>query len=371
MFSLLWMCDLAWARSAPEFIEGVRALPMTLRAGGAEIKGYRFLNAQGVPNTGKAILFTHGLHSNLHEFEPLIEEKMKLGYDCYAFNFRGHGNADEKSIVTDYHEGDYGFEKMAEEDFPAIVKAVREMNGGKIVIIGHSMGGMVPRASMALGLVGPNEIDSMVLIGSPPHFRSKITALPFGVEKLLVRRILSGSGQEPFSIVDEFHDFEKTMDMIYLVNPLYWLMKAGLDTQWTLLKDIFYMLGIHDSRWSDRSRTESIPKDIMRSFVRYQEHYPYEDMQIAVPTLYIVGDKDVLVKAKDVVETAQIQSKEAGYWFVTLKGVGHISLVAPAALRVYQEALQKFLDAPTSLGQANQTHLEGIPGFCERFLLGA
>jgi pimeloyl-ACP methyl ester carboxylesterase len=371
LFSLLCVCELTWARSAPDFIDGVQGIPLTVQAGGAQIKGYRFLNSTGVPNMGKAILFMHGVHSNLHEFELLIEEKMKLGYDCYAFNFRGHGNGVEKSIVGDYHEGDYGFQKMVEEDFPAIMKAVREMNGGKIVIIGHSMGGMVPRASMALGLVGSDEIDSMVLIGSPPHFRSKITVLPFGVEKILIRRIMSGSGQDPFSVTEEFHNFEKTMDAINLINPLYWLMKVGLDSQWTFLKDVFYILGIHDSRWSGRSRTESIPKDIMRSFVSFQENYPYEDMRISVPTLYIVGDKDVLVNAKDAVATAKLQSEEAGYWFVMLKGVGHISLVTPAALKIYRDALEKFLESPTSLGEPNQTFLEGVPGICERFLLGA
>ena len=297
----------------------------------------------------------------------MIAEQMALGFDCYAFNFRGHGNEEEKSTVIEYHEGDYSFQKMAEVDFPTMIKTVRQSSGQKVTVIGHSMGGMVPRASIALGLIDPNDLEAMVLLGSPPHLRTKPGGLVSVMEKRLLKRIFSGSGQDPISILDALHELEETMDLIHLINPAYWLTKLGLETHWEILNDVIYMLGIHDTHWSARSRTKFVPKDIMRSFANFQDSYPYEDMKISAPTLYIMGEKDALVKANDIIEAAKSQSSEAGYWLMTLKGVGHVSLVVPGVLKKYQESLQKFLEKPESIGPANETHLVSK---CSGLLIG-
>lgn len=357
VFSFVSTAVFAKTPIAP-FIDGVRARPLTVHAENVNIEGYRFLNADGEPNHGKAILFTHGLHSSLHEFEYLIKEKMALGYDCYAFNFRGHGNGDEKSRVIQYHEGDYRFDNIAEIDFPSILKTVHEMSGHKVIVIGHSMGGMVPRASIALGTIDQRDIESMVLIGSPPHFRTKMTIFPPHVVEFIKQQVYAGSGQDRLSTLDLLHEFEANMDFVNLMNPFYWVVKFGLDMSW-------------GTAWSRRAHSDSIPKDIVRSFIAFQDHYPYEDVKIDVPTLYVIGQRDVLVRADEIMEAAKIQSRDGGYWFVTLKGVGHLSLVSPSALNLYKKDLQDFLDRPANIGPANETHHQHTPGICQRFLLGA
>lgn len=365
----------AFAKTSVGFTKDILAQPMPIEEGNVRLQGYRFLNANGEPNTGDPVIIPHGLHSNLHEFEHLVKLLMSLGFDCFAFNSLGHGNGDEKSVVLDYHEGDYSFEALAITDFPLTVKAVYRLTGKKIHIIGHSMGGMIPRASMALGSVDQNMIKSMVLIGSPPHFRTKSSLIPESVLKIIKNRIFSGSGQDKFSVLDAFHDLETSMDLVNLINPAYWLAKFVLETNWGLLQDVVEMLGVHESSWAARARTKFIPKDIMRSFANYQDHYPYEEVKLDVPTLYIMGDSDVLVKESDVVESAQVQSRQGGFWFYTLKGVGHLSLVAPPAIKLYSETLKKFLMAPESVGPANETHLKGRPSpsfnICRGILLGA
>ena len=361
----------AFARDTSHFIPNLNALPLTIDADNVKIKGFRFLNKNGEPNHGKFVLFTHGLHSNLHEFEHMVRAKMAEGYDCYAFNFRGHGNSNEKSTVIDYHEGDYSFERMADTDFPAMLNLVRRMNGQKGFIIGHSMGGMVPRASIAKGLVDQSQIEGMVLLGSPPHFRNQFNLLPPSLLDRFLTGLYAGSGRDPFSIAAALHKYEADLDFMNMANPVYWLMKMGLTKQWSILKDVIEALGFYDGHWATRAMTNQIPKDIMRSFATYQTEYPYEDVKLAMPVLYIMGEKDILVKMEDIMETAKAQSKNSGYWFITLKGVGHLSLIAPAAFESYRESLRLFMDAPASIGPANLTHIENNLGFCSRLLLGA
>ena len=150
------------------FARGLNFERLRLTAGDATLHGVRYLNTSGQPNAGKWIIFTHGLGSNFHEFEYLlIPLFMAAGYDCFAFNFRGHGNAGERSLVQNYTDGAYRLEKMAEEDFPAMVREVQRLRGGqKGIIVGHSMGGMNPRAAFALGRVDQSQIESMVLLAA-------------------------------------------------------------------------------------------------------------------------------------------------------------------------------------------------------------
>lgn len=353
IISIVIASPFAFARQP--FIGTIQMQQIPLDVPNADIKFYRFLDKNGEPNHGKPDLLPHGLFSNTHEFEAMVAEKMALGHDVYAGNFRGHGDGKEKSTVINYQEGDYSFLKMAEEDFPAMLKKVREISGQKVTIIGHSMGGMVPRASIALGTVDQNDIESMVLIGSPPHFRSKNSFLPSVIEEPLMKMILAGSGKDPFSIMDIF-ELERRLDMVNVANPVYWIAKFGIGTSFDIMHEAV-SFWIHDSRWAHRARTKQVPKDILRSFVEYQKHYPFEDVKLTVPTLYIMGESDAIVRANDIRDHAPVQSQEAGYWMITLRGVGHISLVAPDVIKAYKGPLQKFMDDPHSIGPANETHI--------------
>lgn len=357
-----------FAQESSHFITGVQGEHLIVEENGVRLHGYRFLNVNGQPNTGKFIVFTHGLHSNLHEFEHLVKEKMAQGYDCYAFNFRGHGNGSEESIVLNYQEGDYGFEKMAREDLPLIMKKVRSLSQQSGHIIGHSMGGMVPRAAVALGLLDTTDIDSFVLIGSPPHFRRQLPLLNSRLAQKLENHLQSGSGDERTGLVDVIASIEDKIDILNTINPFYWMLKANLLFHIELIKNFTHTSGLMDTQWAKRAATQRIPKDIWRSFAGFQKSYDYEHMTIPVPTLYLVGEQDLLVNKNDIEATAKVQSREAGFSLVNLKGVGHLSLVAPQALKFYRDILTDFLMNPKS--QANKERFNRKPSLCARWLLG-
>lgn len=362
----------AFGLNSQAFIDGLGAQPMTVEADNVRLKGFRFLNADGRPNSGKYILFTHGLHSNLHEFEYMVREKMAQGFDCYAFNFRGHGNGQEFSSIVEYHDGDYGFEKMAAIDFPAILAAVKRSSGKPGFIIGHSMGGMVPRAALVLGSADFSDVEGMVLIGSPPHFRANSNSILLNspLLSLLRAKIFNGPGDKRISGTDILSDIESKSDFLNLWNPAYWIAKEWVRIHLGLLKDLAKLGKIHDHDWARRAMTASIPKDILRSFAKFQEDYPYENANIPMPALYIAGENDLLVRATDIVATAAIQSRNSPYKIIRLKGVGHLSLVAPRALPYYEAVLKSFLDHPLNLISLDASIIEFSPSLCERALLG-
>lgn len=317
----------------------ISAERMTLQGDNVQIEGVRYKNSEGQYNTGEWIYFPHGLDSNYHAFRYVIPILVEAGYDCYAFNFRGHGNGDERSKVLDYREGDYEMEQMAKIDLPLIIKKIQELNPNKGHIVGHSMGGMVPRAAIKLGTLDQSILKSIVLLGSPPHFRSQglIESL---IAPLLQNSLFRGAGNEDVGMSGMSAALESMVDTLNILNPLYFLIKDSM----TRIK-----------QWQRDAMSRVVPKDILRSFARFKSNYPYEDVTLDVPALYIMGDQDILVRSTDIVETAKVQSKDAGYWLMRLKGVGHLSLVAPPAIAQYAQELLRFLKNPHDIGQKNET----------------
>lgn len=329
---------------------------VSLNGDNVRIEGVRFQNAEGGFNNGPWVLLTHGLHSNFHEFQHLVPILMAAGYDCYAFNFRGHGNGNERSHVLEYFEGGYELEHMAQTDLALMLEHIRNFNRHRGHIIGHSMGGMVPRAAIAMNSLDQSRLASMVLLGSPPHFRSQ-SLMQKLLGPILESEVFRGAGNENMSLGRFGRALETIVDVMNLFNPVHYWIKGAVED-------------VMGHEWQRKAMTEFVPKDILRSFAKFTKQYPYEDVRLQVPALYIMGDRDVLVKDSDIVETAKVQSGTAGYWFMKLKGVGHLSLVASPVAVEYGRQLLQFLSHPEAIGPKNQTAIEFRPvSGCQAYLV--
>ena len=310
---------------AVDFHDLVKTKLVITKVPGLEIHGVRFGSADHAIDPKKpALIFTHGLESNYHEFESLIPKFVEQGYDCYAYNFRGHGNGTERSTVEPYSEGDYKFEHLADVDLPLMIEQIQSLHPGAVKLIGHSMGGMVPRAAFHRGSISPREISSMILIGSPAHFKTSASKSdPLFMQWHLRNYLFLGSGKEPLLNMEHART---AMRLTNFLGPLAWagnyLIASSMKA--IMAKELGPLAHTPDRQnWSKRAMSDLTPKDIFRSFADFQIEYPYDSVAIPVPILHIVGDKDTLAPANDIIESASVQSEKAGYWAIRVKQIGH------------------------------------------------
>jgi pimeloyl-ACP methyl ester carboxylesterase len=321
--------------------------PLEVNAENITLKGVRFLNPDGSPVRGPKILLAHGLTSNFHEFEALAAFLARKGFDCYAFNFRGHGNDDERSAVTAYHRGDYSFDKMWEIDFPAMLKYVGGENSEPVTIIGHSMGGMVPRAALAEGTVQPAQFRNLMMLGSPSlfnHAKMPWDFLPF--LNLHEIPLWFGSGEGTLlggNAVKQFQDLMTGLKtsciganfIASLCSPLVERLSRGLVRGENFSSE---------DDWKDRAMSSSVPKDIFRSFANFRSRgFKYADARVPVPVLHIAGSDDRLAPWEDIHQQTKIQSANGSWETILIDGVSHLDLVAARVIKVYKADMIDFI----------------------------
>jgi len=128
--------------------------------------------------TGPPVLIIHGISSN-HRFWDLTEiHSLPViladeGFDAWALDLRGHGEAMEKGDGTPQRHGwtvdDYG-----RHDVHAAIRHIQVETGhDRIAVVGHSMGGMVVAAYHAAH--GDDALSALVVVGSPLLFDQKTT----------------------------------------------------------------------------------------------------------------------------------------------------------------------------------------------------
>lgn len=374
---LFYLLTFAVSGFSQNFGSTLTAAPLVISAGPATLHGIHVLNRDGQANRGPGVLLVHGLMSNFYEFQALAQELMAKGYDCYAFNWRGHGNGLERSTLSHYRDGDYGVRMMAEEDFPAMLAHVAEKTGGPVQVFGHSMGGMVPRWSLQLGKVPATQLRSLILFGSPAQFK-KGQSLPWlaGMPSifklwiewstgtvLLRQMIWSGSGAElinpldPLGLRPSFQSFVALADATNLYNGFYWAGKAMIASMWDFsLRAVVMKQNLdHLGEELKEAFTSGIPKDVLRSFD--QDLDPFAGLQIPVPSLHVMAEEDGLAPWQEIAGSARRQGHRAGQWQLLAKNVSHVDMVATTTLRRMMPTILEFMKDPHSLGPANQTRM--------------
>ncbi|RAU21334.1 alpha/beta hydrolase [Paramagnetospirillum kuznetsovii] len=105
------------------------------------------------PPARPPILFVHGSYCGAwvwaEKFMPFFA---KAGFACHAVSLRGHGDS----------EGRYDHASL--DDYVSDVRRAMDHIGGRCILIGHSMGGLVAQHVMA----GESDVEAAVLLSSVP-----------------------------------------------------------------------------------------------------------------------------------------------------------------------------------------------------------
>jgi len=97
----------------------------------------------------KTIIFIHGVGSYLRAWERNVEV-LRENYRCIAIDLPGYGKSSKQP-----HSGTMSF-------YAGVInELVEQLNLGKVVIAGHSMGGQI---AMTTALLYPDIIESLVLV---------------------------------------------------------------------------------------------------------------------------------------------------------------------------------------------------------------
>ena len=141
--------------------------------GSRDVKIYYKVNKVDEPKG--AVVFVHGICEHLGRYEHLMEAFLKQGYNVYRYDARGHGKSDGvRGDLVDFD--DYL------DDLDIFVGMIhRENKGLKLIMVGHSMGGLV---STAYVCKYPDKIDLLAISGAAnvcPNSAKAIKFLPYNI----------------------------------------------------------------------------------------------------------------------------------------------------------------------------------------------
>ena len=143
-------CTQNWYRDKPQPVYGLRALP--LRA--------------NVPSE-RLVVFVHGLNSRPEDLGGLIAEFERAGHWCATFRYPNDQRiADSASLLSkELHE-------LRQRD------PLRQ-----VVLIAHSMGGLVVREAVENGKLDPGNVERLILI-TPPNHGSRLAEIAISLDIL-------------------------------------------------------------------------------------------------------------------------------------------------------------------------------------------
>jgi alpha-beta hydrolase superfamily lysophospholipase len=142
------------------------------------------------------VLLLHGLGEHVGRYEHVAAAINAAGFDVFAFDQRGHGRSEGA-------RGDTPSATARLEDVALAIDALRSSAAGPLLLLGHSLGGMVAARFVAGWLEAPRpawwrEVDGLVL--SSPALAAEMTAaqrLLLAVAGRLAPHLAVGNGLQP------------------------------------------------------------------------------------------------------------------------------------------------------------------------------
>lgn len=123
-----------------------------------------------VENPKANVVIVHGIFEHLDRYDYLVSMLNKQGYNVYRYDARGHGRS----------QGDRGDVKRFEHfllDLDCYITLIKNEHPNlKLVLLGHSMGGLV---ATSYASYMPNKIDYLVLSGACNKTPKQAKALRF------------------------------------------------------------------------------------------------------------------------------------------------------------------------------------------------
>jgi pimeloyl-ACP methyl ester carboxylesterase len=113
----------------------------------------------GGPTDAPTVLFLHGSGQTRQSWSRALGEAIKRGYRAISLDLRGHGDSDWSP------DGLYGLDR-----FTADVREVIKQIGGKPVLVGASLGGLI---SIPIASAVPQEAEALVLVDVTPRIEMK------------------------------------------------------------------------------------------------------------------------------------------------------------------------------------------------------
>ncbi len=105
------------------------------------------------------VLIVHGLGEHIGRYDHVAAQLLRCGRNVVGYDQRGHGTSDGK-------RGRLKHSDDLLRDLAVVIDAVRARHPGPLVLLGHSMGGLVAARMVAGGLESP-----------PPAWHRKVDAL--------------------------------------------------------------------------------------------------------------------------------------------------------------------------------------------------
>lgn len=141
-----------------------------------------------VKNPKACIVIVHGIFEHLDRYDYIVEKLNNENYSVYRYDARGHGRS----------EGIKGDLKRFEDfllDLDIYIELVKKENPGKkIVLLGHSMGGLV---ASAYACAFNKKIDLLALSGAcnkTPSVAKILRFMPNFITKMVIYNNKLGNG---------------------------------------------------------------------------------------------------------------------------------------------------------------------------------
>ena len=129
-----------------------------------------FYSVDKVEEPKAAVVFVHGICEHLGRYAYIKEKFIKENYNVYRYDARGHGKSEgRRGYLEDFD--DYL------EDLNLFVDMVKNENKGlKLILVGHSMGGLVATAYTSRC---PDKVDLLAISGGANRCPKSAKALKF------------------------------------------------------------------------------------------------------------------------------------------------------------------------------------------------
>jgi predicted alpha/beta hydrolase len=194
----------------------------------------RFIEPSNAKKSPGVVVLSHAMFARKSEFfrAGFADAFAAAGFGVCAFDFRGHGDSGTPQGSTS--SGETSYDDMVARDLPEVVACARERTRGRVVVVGHSLGGHAAVASAALGLL---DADAIIGIGANVWLRRFEPSLTRWTEKQL-------AGRSALAVVDRVKKF-----------PARALRMGSDDASATMIRSIFRP--VHTGAWtSDDGRID-------------------------------------------------------------------------------------------------------------------
>lgn len=127
-----------------------------------------YTKVNDVQEAKATIIIVHGVAEHLDRYDEITGYLNDNGYNVVRYDQRGHGRSEGKQ--TFYSNSD-----EIVEDLEAVINDVKTHIGGKLYLIGHSMGGY----TVALyGTQYPNKVDGVITSGALTRYNHQLFGEP-------------------------------------------------------------------------------------------------------------------------------------------------------------------------------------------------